>query len=124
MVFAEDQGAKKLDPEERDAASAVDDPSVFPLAIPIITGPGALTTIVALVSKRHETVVELGLVVVAVIVVLGITYLTMRASERLTTFLGPTGVNAIGRVMGIIVAAIAIQLVVDGAGEQFPILTR
>ncbi len=124
MVFAKDTGAAKLTPNERNAASLVDDPSVFPLAIPIITGPGALTTIVAILSKRHETPLESVLIVVTVLVVVGITFLTMRVSERLSRFLGATGVNAVGRVSGIIVAAIAIQLVVDGVGEVFPVLAH
>jgi multiple antibiotic resistance protein len=122
MVFAKDAGTEKLAPDERSAATLADDPSVFPLAIPIITGPGALTTVVAILSKRHETVLESSLVVVTVIVVMGITFLTMSASRRLKTFLGPTGVNAVGRVMGIIVAAIAVQLIVDGIEELLPTL--
>ncbi len=60
--------------------------------------------------------------VVTVIVVMGITFLTMSASQRLKTFLGPTGVNAVGRLMGIIVAAIAVQLIVDGIEELLPTL--
>jgi multiple antibiotic resistance protein len=124
MVFAKDTGASKLAPDERSAATLADDPSVFPLAIPIITGPGALTTIVALVSKRRESPLESGLVVVTVIVVMGITFLTMCASQRLTKFLGPTGVNAVGRVMGIVVAAIAVQLIVDGVEELLPVFTH
>jgi multiple antibiotic resistance protein len=124
MVFAKESGTRKLAPDERSAATVVDDPSVFPLAVPLITGPGALTTIVAILSKRHQSIVESGLVVVIVIAVLALTYATMRASQRLTAVLGPTGVNAVGRVMGIIVAAIAIQLIVDGVQEQFPALAR
>jgi multiple antibiotic resistance protein len=124
MVFAKDTGTAKLAPDERSAATLADDPSVFPLAIPIITGPGALTTIVAIVSKRHETILESALVIVAVIVVMGITFLTMRAAQPLTKFLGPTGVNAVGRVMGIVVAAIAVQLIVDGVEDLLPIFLR
>jgi multiple antibiotic resistance protein len=124
MVFAKETGTAKLAPDERSAATLADDPSVFPLAIPIITGPGALTTIVAIVSKRHETILESALVIVAVIVVMGITFLTMRAAQPLTKFLGPTGVNAVGRVMGIVVAAIAVQLIVDGVEDLLPIFLR
>jgi multiple antibiotic resistance protein len=124
MVFAKGTGAKELDADERAHAAQSDDPSVFPLAIPIITGPGALTTIVAILSKRGETPLEVGLIVVICIVVLLITYVTMRASRWLTKAFGPTGINAVGRVMGIIVAAIAIQLVVDGMQQVFPGLSK
>jgi multiple antibiotic resistance protein len=124
MVFAKETGTTKLAPDERSAATLADDPSVFPLAIPIITGPGALTTIVAIVSKRHESMLDSALVVLVAIVVLAITFLTMRAAQPLTKFLGPTGVNAVGRVMGIVVAAIAIQLIVDGIEQLLPQLVR
>ena len=124
MVFAKDTGADKVAEDKRGAAPIVDDPSVFPLAIPIITGPGALTTIVALLSKRHQPVVESLTIVLIVLVVLAITYVTMRASQRLTGFLGATGVDAVGRVSGIIVAAIAVQLIVDGVMQLFPGLAR
>jgi multiple antibiotic resistance protein len=124
MVFAKSTGTARLAPDERSAATLADDPSVFPLAIPIITGPGALTTIVAIISKPHESILENALVVVVVGIVLGITFLTMRASQRLTKILGPTGVNAVGRVMGIVVAAIAVQLIVDGVEELLPIFLR
>jgi multiple antibiotic resistance protein len=124
MVFAKETGTKELDAAEQAHAAAADDPSVFPLAIPIITGPGALTTIVALMSKRNEPPYEIGIVVLIAIAVMLITYLTMRVSRRVTQILGPTGINAVGRVMGIIVAAIAIQLVVDGLQVVFPALMR
>jgi multiple antibiotic resistance protein len=124
MVFAKETGTRELAPDERAHAEQTDDPTVFPLAIPIITGPGALTTIVALISKRSESPLEMGLVALIGVAVLAITYFTMRGSQWLTRFLGATGVNAIGRVMGIIVAAIAIQLVVDGLQQVFPSLVR
>lgn len=124
MVFARSTGTARLAPDERSAATLADDPSVFPLAIPIITGPGALTTTVAIISKPHESILENALVVVVVCAVLGITFLTMGASQRLTKFLGPTGVNAVGRVMGIVVAAIAVQFIVDGVEELLPAFLR
>jgi multiple antibiotic resistance protein len=124
MVFAKETGTQKLDPAERTAAAQTDDPSVFPLAIPMISGPGALTTIVALLSKRSETPVETIAVVLVVIIVIALTYLAMRAATALTTLLGPTGVNAVGRIMGILVAAIAVQLMIVGVEAVFPALTK
>lgn len=115
MVFSE-----KSEDKTAAAQRVPADPSVFPLAIPIITGPGALTAIVTLMTKSHQTPFgETALVAIAV-VVMAITFLSMRASMRLTAILGETGVDAIGRIMGIIVAAISIQLVVDGVGELLP----
>jgi multiple antibiotic resistance protein len=113
MVFAE-----KTDRQTAGEAKAVapkSDPSVFPLAIPIITGPGALTASVALVfPSPHQRFLNAGIFVVVAVIVIFITYLFMRASERLTMWFGETGIDAVSRVVGIIVASIAVQLVVNG----------
>lgn len=116
MVFAQQTDSDAAD-NEKSHASPTSDPSVFPLAIPIISGPGALTASVALVNRAHQNQVltDLAFVLIAT-VVFAITYVAMRGSQRLTGLLGKTGVDATGRLVGIIVAAIAVQLIVDGVG--------
>jgi multiple antibiotic resistance protein len=114
MVFAE-----KTDRQTADSAKATDaplsDPSVFPLAIPIITGPGALTASVALVNPTAEhQLLNGGIFVIVAVIVVGITYLFMRGAQQLTKWFGKTGVDAVGRIVGIIVAAIAVQLIING----------
>lgn len=119
MVFADPgNGETTPDTEKRD------DPSVFPLAIPIITGPGALTAMVTLVTKNHGFRFETLTLVAIAIAIMALTYAAMRGSVKLTAALGTTGVDAIGRIMGIIVAAISIQLIVDGIGELLPYFLR
>ena len=117
MVFAE-----KTDRQTADSAKAVagpaSDPSVFPLAIPIITGPGALTASVALVNPTDtHHYLNGGIFVIVAIVVIGITYVFMRGAQTLTKWFGATGIDAVGRIVGIIVAAIAVQLVINGVGS-------
>jgi multiple antibiotic resistance protein len=102
------------------AAAAASDPTVFPLAIPIITGPGALTAIVTLMTRTHDAPIHVVELVVVAVVVMAITYATMRASVALTKVLGAEGVDAVGRIVGIIVTAIAIQIIVDGLTELLP----
>jgi len=111
MVFA--------DPSEKSASPGAPaaDPSVFPLAIPIITGPGALTAIVTLMTRTHDAPIQVIVLLLTALLVMVLTYLTMRFSMTLTRWLGATGVDAVGRIMGIIVAAIAVQLVADGVLE-------
>jgi len=115
MVFAE-----KTDRQTADSAKAapLKDPAVFPLGIPIITGPGALTASVALVnpSPGHE-MLNVGIFAIVALVVVAITFLFMRGAETLTRWFGPTGVDAVGRIVGIIVAAIAVQLIVNGVAS-------
>jgi multiple antibiotic resistance protein len=110
MVFAD-----KPDRRTAAQASSTTDPSVFPLAIPIITGPGALTASLALLNPTPEHRLLNGTIfVVVAVIVIAITYVFMRGSEKLTAWFGETGIDAVGRVVGIIVAAIAVQLVVNG----------
>jgi len=114
MVFAE-----KTDRETADSAKASDgpmtDPSVFPLAIPIITGPGALTASVALVNPTDShNYLNGGIFLAVALVVVGITYISMRGAQQLVKIFGKTGIDAVGRIVGIIVAAIAVQLVLNG----------
>lgn len=114
MVFAQDTAGQTADRAKISPLPA-SDPSVFPLAIPIITGPGALTTSVALVypTPAHPEL-NAGIFAVVATIVIVITYIFMRGSEGLTKWFGQTGVDAVGRIVGIIVAAIAVQLVING----------
>lgn len=121
MVFAKDESTND---KTTGTAAPLSDPTTFPLAIPIIAGPGALTTIVGLVSKHRESLLEVGLVVFFAFLVIFATFLAMRVSQPLLRVLGTTGVNAVGRVMGIIVASIGVQIMVNGLRQLFPILTR
>jgi multiple antibiotic resistance protein len=113
-VFAERTRRQKADCAV-EYAPTENDPSVFPLAIPIITGPGALTASVAFVNpiNAHHYVNGISFSIVA-LVVIGINYLFMLGAEKLTTRIGPTGIDATSRIVGIIIAAIAVQLIVNG----------
>jgi multiple antibiotic resistance protein len=114
MVFAEKTDSETANAEKTRAPAS--DPSVFPLAIPIISGPGALTAAVTIVNRAHENVMVTDtFFIVVTVIVFVMTYFAMRGAEGLTKLLGPTGVDASGRLVGIIVAAIAVQMVVNGA---------
>jgi multiple antibiotic resistance protein len=124
MVFAQQTQTQEASSQANQESP---DPSIFPLAIPIITGPGALTAAVTLFARAHERPDPYGAMAVLVVlacIVFGITYLTMRGSQRLTRLLGPTGVDAVGRIMGVIVAAIAVQLIVEGTQQLMPSIVK
>jgi multiple antibiotic resistance protein len=116
MVFAQQTDTQQA-AGEQSAPRRAPDPSVFPLAIPIITGPGALTIILAAFARTQGHWLGMLVLCVISIIVMALTYVTMRASQRLTRLLGDTGVDAIGRIAGILVAAIAIQLIITGIAE-------
>jgi multiple antibiotic resistance protein len=112
MVFA--QRERETEEEEQEA-QAREDISVFPLAIPLIAGPGTLASILIL-QNESEVYVWGGLVVVAIaLIVLLITYLLLYFSIQLASFLGKTGINVITRVLGLILSALAVQYIADGA---------
>lgn len=114
MVFAPPPASENAD-GTKPPAHPTADPSVFPLAIPIITGPGALTAAVTLVNRAHvNPFLNDAIFIALALIVFAITYAAMRGSQWLTRLLGPTGVDATGRLVGIIVAAIAVQFVVNG----------
>ncbi len=114
MVFA--QVERETDAEEAEARVRRDI-SVFPLAVPLIAGPGALASIMILAgegrSYRGGTLLVLGLC----LVVLLLAYCALRLASPIERFLGQTGVNVVTRVLGILLAALAVQYVADGARE-------
>lgn len=100
------------------AAAAPDDdtpdPSVFPLATPLIAGPGALATMILLGSREAGDPVGLLGLLGVMVVVLGITYLFFRAGSLIERAMGHNGVVVVTRLFGILLAALAVQFVLDG----------
>jgi multiple antibiotic resistance protein len=104
---------RRSDRREKRADEAPADPSVFPLAMPLIAGPGALTTMI-LLSSRHTdapTLIGINLVMVAVLVLV---YLAFRLSHLFARALGHTGIVVLTRLFGILLAALSVQFVLDG----------
>ncbi|MEL6587077.1 MAG: MarC family protein [Pseudomonadota bacterium] len=91
------------------------DPSVFPLALPLIAGPGAIATMILLTDEASPlgTVQAVGVMLAVVAVVLGF-FLLAAPIEKL---LGPTGINVITRVLGMLLAALSVQFVLDGLSD-------
>lgn len=115
MVVARASGIRTTTGDEDEEAAHRDDISVFPLAIPLIAGPGALTSIVVLMRQAEAMDVKASLGVVLILMaVLLITYLSLLISDRLMKLLGVTGTNVMTRVFGIILAALAVQNIING----------
>jgi len=115
MVVARASGIRSTTGDEAEEASHRDDISVFPLAIPLIAGPGALTSIVVLMRQAEVIGYQASIgVVVILICVLLFTYISLLMSDRLMKILGLTGTNVLTRVFGIILAALAVQNMITG----------
>ena len=100
-------------PEPAGAHKEHDDVAVIPLAIPLVSGPGAIASVVML-SGRASSVAERGIVYGAIAVTCLATWLVMRLAPRLARALGPTGTSVLTRIMGLLLAALAVQFVIDG----------
>jgi multiple antibiotic resistance protein len=105
---------RRTERREKRAAEEGPDPSVFPLATPLIAGPGALATMILLTAQHagnRTAQVEVHLVMVAV---LAVTYLLFRAGGLIERLLGHTGIGVLTRLFGILLAALSVQFVLDG----------
>ncbi|WP_027883059.1 MarC family protein [Meiothermus rufus] len=100
--------------EEQAESQVRADISVFPLAIPLIAGPGTLAGVLILAGSAPSGVVGFGLVLAMAALVLFLTYWSLRAALKFSSSLGRTGINVITRVLGILLAALAVQYVADG----------
>jgi multiple antibiotic resistance protein len=97
-----------------------DDISVFPLAIPLISGPGAIASIM-LFFAEHEDLAERGVILLGVGANLALCLIAFLAAGPLSKVMGPTVGNMLTRVFGILLAALAAQFVVDGIRNVFNI---
>jgi multiple antibiotic resistance protein len=113
MIFARQSGMRTTTPREQREASRRQDISVFPLAFPLISGPGAMTTVLLMASSGHGSVVMMGLVVV-VLLVMALTLLALWFAPVIVRGLGETGINVVNRMLGLILAALAVQFILDG----------
>lgn len=104
---------RETEPEREEAIRTEDDISVFPLAIPLIAGPGAMTTMVLLHSSSAGDAVRIGAIEAALVAAIGVQLVALLVAPRVSRLLGPTGSNVIGRVLGVLLAALAAQIAVD-----------
>jgi multiple antibiotic resistance protein len=117
--------AARITPPEVEAGAVKDDVAIVPLAMPLLAGPGSIATVIVLMGRVQPrqwwngvpVLVAIGLVAIA-------TYFTLAAANRVERVLSRTGMNILERVAGMLLAAIALQFMIDGAGEAFPGLLR
>jgi len=118
MVFARTSGTRTSTEEERESRQR-EDISVFPLAFPFISGPGALATILLIFSPATGSpLLFLGLLV-CVFLVLLITLAVLYLATPMLRVLGVTGASVINRLSGVLLGALAVQYVIDGLRGSF-----
>jgi multiple antibiotic resistance protein len=122
MLFARPTGARRTAEEEREGQET-ENPAVFPLAIPMIAGPGTIATVLLLANLAHGSPVKIGTVFLAYAAALAITWGCMRGAAHYLHRIGNTGIHVVTRLLGIILAALAVQFVINGL-VQTPLLTH
>jgi multiple antibiotic resistance protein len=105
--------------EEAMEAETKEDVGLIPLGLPLLSGPGAIATVMVLVGKARDPAERVSLFA-AITAVSLVTFATLYSAAFLARVLGRTGINVIGRVMGLILAAVATQFVIDGLRDAFP----
>ena len=113
MLFARKTGTKQNPEEEREAALA-ENPAVFPLAVPMLAGPGTIATVLLLGGLTKGAPQEIAIVVAAYVAALAVTWGCMSIATPLLRVVGTTGVHVVTRLLGIILAALAVQFVING----------
>jgi multiple antibiotic resistance protein len=117
MLQARRSRAKSTPREEHEKHEG-EDVAVFPLAIPMLSGPAAITTVMVLINLS-TSLTQRALVILAIFLTCLLTYLILRASGRVLNLLGQTGINVLTRLMGLLLAVISVQFVIDGIKEVF-----
>ena len=103
-------------------AAASDDISVFPLAMPLLSGPGTIATILLLTSQAGGDPQRLAAIGIAIAVVFLVSFVVLYLGARLIRLVGEGGVHIATRVMGIVLAALAVQYVLNGVAGYYKLL--
>jgi multiple antibiotic resistance protein len=106
-------GLSSITEGEHREAQQPGDIAVFPLAFPLIAGPGSLSAIVLLMGRSEGTI--RGVAIISILIFcLALTFAALLGSEILQRWLGETGTDVVGRISGVLLAALAVQFVFDG----------
>ncbi|NYT06047.1 MAG: MarC family protein [Methanomicrobiales archaeon] len=123
MVYAKTSRTKMTATEKYESIDA-ESVSVMPLAIPMISGPGSITTAVVLSNQAMQAdPLWIGAVFGAIVITILCTYLSLSNADRVMNRIGQREYRVINRLMGILLIAIAVQFIINGISTAFPLLT-
>lgn len=114
MVFARRSGGTSATDEEKNEAAGREDISVFPLATPLIAGPGTMGATILLMANAEGDLKLQAAVIGSLLAVLLLTAAALLLAGRIHQLLGVTGMHVVTRVMGILLSALAVQFIFDG----------
>ena len=118
MVFARSSGVSSTTDEENEEALEKEDISVFPLATPLIAGPGSMGASILLMANAESDLTTQGIVIVALLSVLLITLVLLLVASKVQRLLGVTGMQVVSRVFGVLLSALAVQFMFNGLQQS------
>lgn len=118
LLQAKQSRLHSLHPDEHEESVAKEDISVTPLATPIFAGPGTIATVMALAGGADQVKHSIAVLIAILIVLVG-TYIILYFSGSILHYLGKTGMNVITRLMGLLLAVIAVQMMIEGLSAVF-----
>lgn len=107
------QSGQRSTPEETQEGSAKEDASIIPLGMPMLAGPGAISTVMVLIGESH-TMWRRGVVYTAILVTSFVAFLVLAAAGRVRRYMGETGIRILMRLMGLLLVALAVQFIANG----------
>lgn len=117
MVFARTSGASSTTELEDEETQERQDVSVFPMALPLIAGPGSMGAVMLMMAHASDFYQQ-ATVILCVIAIMLLTLVCLFAATPITRLLGVTGMHVIMRVMGVLLCALAVQFIFDGVVES------
>ncbi len=114
-------GNTRSTPEERDEAESKNSVAVVPLAIPLLTGPGSISTVIVYSANAAHWYDRLGLIAIGAVIA-GLCFVAMRLAEPIANWIGRTGINIATRLMGLMLSALAVEFIVNGLRALLPAL--
>ena len=118
MVFARSSGGTSTTKDETEEAKTKQDIAVFPLATPLIAGPGAMGAVILLMANVENDLVLQGTVVLMLLTVMLLTFIALLSAGQINRILGVTGLQVISRVLGVLLSALAVQFIFDGISQS------
>lgn len=122
MLRAKPHGARITKQEEQEAGEK-EDVAIVPLGIPMLAGPGAISTVILFANHPFDWA-HMGLMAVMIVVIGFLSWVILRLAAPMGRLLGQTGINVLSRLMGILIGAIAIEYLAAGLKELLPMLGR
>jgi multiple antibiotic resistance protein len=110
----------RTSPEEELEGASKEEVAVIPLGIPMLAGPGSIATVTVMMNQAWNSAVRMAIVIGCILLTGLLTFILLRGALVLERTLKQTGLNILTRIMGLILAAVAVQFVVSGITDVFP----